>query len=274
MMQEEAGATEPATPAMSDQQRAALVAKMDRELEEHFAELEARAAGRGGQVGKSRVEGFNEDNWEEEMAKHPFFNEEWKEGKELSPLMQGMQDLKYSPDENTPEELARSYKEDGNFNFKCKKYRFAVASYTEGLRAKSSEVEVNTQLVTNRAAAQFHLGNLRSCLLDCKLAVRLDSGHMKAIVRFESRVKEDQILKIVVQGCAVLSAAEAVCGLRGLVWAWTGGGARAGGTGQAAGGGRQTGEAAAAGREEATSRGEEEGEGGGGAAGDHSQERH
>ena len=31
--------------------------------------------------------------------------------------MQGLQDLKYSPDENTPEELAKNYKEDGNFNF-------------------------------------------------------------------------------------------------------------------------------------------------------------
>ena len=41
-------------------------------------------------------------------------------------MMQGLQDLKYSPDENTPEELAASYKEDGNFNFKCKKYRDLV----------------------------------------------------------------------------------------------------------------------------------------------------
>ena len=30
---------------------------------------------------------------------------------------------KYSPDENSPLELAQNYKEDGNFNFKCKKYR-------------------------------------------------------------------------------------------------------------------------------------------------------
>ena len=37
---------------------------------------------------------------------------------ELSPLMKGMQDLKYSPEENTSEELAKNYKEDGNFQFK------------------------------------------------------------------------------------------------------------------------------------------------------------
>ena len=57
-----------------------------------------------------------------------------EDGAELSPLMQGMQDLKYSPEENSPEELAANYKEDGNFNFKCGKYRFAVASYSEGLK--------------------------------------------------------------------------------------------------------------------------------------------
>ena len=71
------------------------------------------------------------------MEDHPFFAQKAiKEGRELSPLMQGIQDLKYSPDENTPEELAKNYKDDGNFNFKCKKYRFAVASYTEGLKVR------------------------------------------------------------------------------------------------------------------------------------------
>ena len=98
-----------------------------------------------------------------------------------------MQDLKYSPDENTPEELAKNYKEDGNFNFKCKKYRFAVASYTEGLKAKSTDLEINTQLLTNRAAAQFHIGNYRSSLLDCQMALRFTPDHMKVRIIFLSR---------------------------------------------------------------------------------------
>ena len=86
--------------------------------------------------------------------------------------MQGLQDLKYSPDENTPEELAKNYKEDGNFNFKCKKYRFATASYTEGLKVKCGVKEVETALLTNRAAAQFHVGNYRSSLIDCRFHLR------------------------------------------------------------------------------------------------------
>jgi len=50
--------------------------------------------------------------------------------------MQGIRDLKFSPSENTHEELGVRYKDEGNFHFKNKKYRLAVANYTEGLRLK------------------------------------------------------------------------------------------------------------------------------------------
>ena len=57
---------------ITDEERAHLVAKLDKELEEHLAKLEAKAAERGHQ----RVEGaWTEENWETEMQKHPFFNE-------------------------------------------------------------------------------------------------------------------------------------------------------------------------------------------------------
>lgn len=168
-------------PKMSDSERSALMAKMDADLEEHFAELERKAAERGPR-GKD-PDGWTEENWEEEMQKHPFFNQGWKEGEELPPLMQGLQDLKYSPDENTPEELAKNYKEDGNFNFKCKKYRFATASYTEGLKVKCGVKEVETALLTNRAAAQFYVANYRSSLIDCRAALALSPTHLKAITR-------------------------------------------------------------------------------------------
>jgi len=165
---------------MSDSERSVLVKQMDDDLEEHFKKLEEKAKLNEGK----RIEGgWSEEKWEEEMQQHPFFNSGWQEGKELSPMMQGLQDLKYSPDENTPEELAVSYKEDGNFNFKCKKYRFAIASYTEGLKSKSSDIMVNVQLFTNRAASQYHISNFRSSLQDCERAVRLSPTHMKAILR-------------------------------------------------------------------------------------------
>lgn len=58
-------------------------------------------------------------------------------------------------------ELATNYKEDGNFNFKHSKYRMAILSYTEGIKAKSINSTLNAELHNNRAAANFFLKNYR-----------------------------------------------------------------------------------------------------------------
>jgi hypothetical protein len=58
-------------------------------------------------------------------------------------------------------ELATNYKEDGNFNFKHSKYRMAILSYTEGIKAKSINNTLNAELHNNRAAANFFLKNYR-----------------------------------------------------------------------------------------------------------------
>lgn len=84
-----------------------------------------------------------------------------KPGDELHPLFEGMQQLKYDPMENTLEDLAVKYKEDGNFNMKHKNYRMAVYSYTEGVKQKCENDEVNATLYNNRSAAQFFIKNYR-----------------------------------------------------------------------------------------------------------------
>ena len=53
---------------------------------------------------------------------------------------------------------ATSYKEDGNLNFKRKKYRWAIDNYTAGLKEMAKDKELNAVLYTNRAAANFHIG--------------------------------------------------------------------------------------------------------------------
>lgn len=58
-------------------------------------------------------------------------------------------------------ELANNYKEDGNFNYKYKKYRLAILSYTEGIRTKCTDNDLMAQLYNNRAAAHFMLQNYR-----------------------------------------------------------------------------------------------------------------
>lgn len=169
---------------MTDEERAALIKKLDDEMKDYLANLEAKAKANP----PSYKEGWQEDNWEEEMESHPFFasNEKLLETSakgELSPLMQGLQQLKYSSEENSPDELAKNYKEDGNFQFKLKKYRLAIAAYTEGIKCKCQDEVIQVQLVTNRAAAQYHLGNYRSSFNDCILACKIKADHLKAVKR-------------------------------------------------------------------------------------------
>uniref|UniRef100_A0A1B0CKP1 Uncharacterized protein n=1 Tax=Lutzomyia longipalpis TaxID=7200 RepID=A0A1B0CKP1_LUTLO len=118
------------------------------------------------------------------MEKHPFFMKRLPEvGEEVDPLVEGIQQLKYDPLENTPEELAGSYKEDGNFHMKHRKYRISIISYTEGIKAKCDNAELNAALYNNRSAAHFFLKNYRSALLDAQKAVELKPDYIKALFR-------------------------------------------------------------------------------------------
>ncbi|CAG9770774.1 unnamed protein product [Ceutorhynchus assimilis] len=165
--------SEPKKP-MTDQERLELAAKLDAELDEFINNLP-----------RTKYEdGWPEDRWEEEMAKHPFFMKEApKPGDELHPLYEGLQKLKYDPEENEPEELAISYKEDGNFNFKHKNYRLAIVAYTEGIKQKCGVAEIESSLLNNRAAAHWFLKNYRSCLKDCELALKLNPDYEKVLNR-------------------------------------------------------------------------------------------
>lgn len=98
-----------------------------------------------------------------------------KPGDELNPLLEGIQQLKYDPMENTLEELATTYKEDGNFDMKNKKYRMAIFSYTEGLNQKCENTELNASLYNNRSAAHFFLKNYRY-KVDIWMAFRLNDS--------------------------------------------------------------------------------------------------
>ncbi|NXF02412.1 TTC4 protein, partial [Smithornis capensis] len=72
---------------------------------------------------------------------------------------------------------------EGNEYFKEKDYGRAVAAYSEGLRKKCGDPELDAVLLTNRGAAHFHLGNYRSALNDAIQAKKLKPTHLKAIIR-------------------------------------------------------------------------------------------
>lgn len=104
-------------------------------------------------------------------------------GEEIHPMLEGLQQLKFDPEDNTPEELADKYKEDGNYWMKHKKYRIAIMNYTEAILQKIENNEMMSTLYNNRSAAHFFLQNYRSSLLDAKQALNYKRDYPKVKVR-------------------------------------------------------------------------------------------
>ncbi|XP_066481713.1 tetratricopeptide repeat protein 4 [Tiliqua scincoides] len=135
--------------------------------------------------GPQRYEGaFGPDTWEQEFDKIPMFMKTAPSeiDSEQHPDLACLQSIIFD-EEQIPEAQATTYKNEGNDYFKEKDYKKAVISYTEGLKKKCSDQDLNAMLLTNRAAAQFYLGNCRSALNDAIAARKLKPDHLKAIVR-------------------------------------------------------------------------------------------
>lgn len=127
---------------------------------------------------------FSESNWEEEFDKVPMFMKSAPE--DIDPIkhpdLACIQSIIHA-DDRPPEEQAKSLKDEGNDYFKEKNYQKAIVSYTAGLKKNSADSDLNAVLYTNRAAAHFHLGNMRSALNDATAAWKLKPGHIKAAIR-------------------------------------------------------------------------------------------
>uniref|UniRef100_A0A3B4BEC2 Cns1/TTC4 wheel domain-containing protein n=1 Tax=Periophthalmus magnuspinnatus TaxID=409849 RepID=A0A3B4BEC2_9GOBI len=127
---------------------------------------------------------FNEETWEEEMDRIPIFMT--KAPDEIDPKkypeLVALQSMIHDED-RTPEEKAEDLKNEGTSYFKAKKYKQAAMSYTAALVMKSKNQDLNAVLFSNRAAAHFHLGNMRSALNDATAAKKLKPDHLKALVR-------------------------------------------------------------------------------------------
>ncbi|XP_062411960.1 tetratricopeptide repeat protein 4 [Sardina pilchardus] len=127
---------------------------------------------------------FNESTWEEEFDKIPMFMKNAPEDFDPTthPDLACIQSIIHD-DDRTPEDKAQSFKAEGNEYFKEKNYKRAIVSYSEGLKINCNDPELHVVLYTNRAAAHFHLGNMRSALNDAVSAKKLKPTHLKALVR-------------------------------------------------------------------------------------------
>jgi len=169
----------------TDEERTELAHHLDIEFDKRLASIDS-----SGKPATRPEDAWTEDNWKEKMSEHPLFapylaEQEGKTDIELKPsaLSEGLAQLKFDPEHNTPVELAQNYKEDGVYNFKYKNYRIAIKAFTEGLKQKCKDQELNAQLYNNRAAAHAHLENYRSAIKDCDDAVKIKPDYLKAIVR-------------------------------------------------------------------------------------------
>lgn len=147
--------------------------------------------------------GWSEENWEQELEQHPLFMTKQPENNELPPVLEALQQLKYGEGDNTAEELAQNYKEDGNRHFKAKNYRLAVQCYTTAINQKAESKELNSVLLANRSAANFHLKNHRSSLVDALKSVELNNKNAKAVQRvvqcLNQLEKYDELIKFIVE---------------------------------------------------------------------------
>jgi len=179
----------------TDEERLELAAKLDAELDAFIDGLEK----------KRYEEGWPEDRWQEEMDKHPFFMKRAPQpGDDVHPMFEGLQKLKYDPEENTRDELALNYKEDGNFYMKHKKFRMAIYSFTEGIKSKSENPDVLAVLYNNRSAAHYFIKNYRSSLSDAQRALFYKPDYTKARGRSAQCAYELERFDLCTQMCEEL----------------------------------------------------------------------
>ncbi|XP_075872069.1 tetratricopeptide repeat protein 4 [Nelusetta ayraudi] len=128
--------------------------------------------------------GFKEDTWEEDFEKVPMFMKSIPEDFDPVeyPELACIQAILHDED-RAPEVQAKSLKNEGNEFFKEKKYEKAILCYTAALKKNCEDQEINMVLLTNRAAAQFHLGNMRSSFNDATAAKKIKPDHLKALIR-------------------------------------------------------------------------------------------
>ncbi|KAL6733784.1 hypothetical protein Aduo_004404 [Ancylostoma duodenale] len=166
---------------MTEEERAALAKKLDDDLEQFIEEMAAKKAAEN--VEKKP---FDFDEWCKDIDQHPAFMKDLETGLKgrYADTISALQAMKYDEDDAEDKQLnAERHKKEGNKHFELKKYRWATDCYTEGIKQQCLDRKLNSILYSNRAAAQKHIGNLRSAIKDSAMARKFDPTNLKAAVR-------------------------------------------------------------------------------------------
>jgi hypothetical protein len=98
---------------------------------------------------------------------------------ENDPTVQAMQSLMY---DDTPDEIALSFKEQGNKLLKNgfkKHHKDIVESYSKGLEQNILDSKLKIDLLNNRSHVHMLMENYGRCLEDVKSVLELDSKNLK-----------------------------------------------------------------------------------------------
>lgn len=189
--------------SLSDSERRELVDKLNKETEDFVKQAQSK--------NYQYKDGFTDENIDEILATHPAFinRQPTQEEIDASPLLTAMQDLKYNDPDDSNFDKALAYKNDGNVQFKVKKYRAARAAYSEGIKFKCGDVDLQSVLFANRAAANYHLKNFRSALLDASYSVKLQPNRIKPLVRCAQCCEALSRYKDAIDWCNVITSLDA-----------------------------------------------------------------
>ncbi|KAG8903136.1 hypothetical protein FRB99_003679 [Tulasnella sp. 403] len=127
----------------------------------------------------------------------PLFMRDLPEDDSGSLAMEALASLVY---EGTPDEQARSFKEQGNDYYRGKRYREAASFYTQGINVKPQDSALCEALFLNRAACNLELKNFGSVLRDTSQALiinpRASKGYWRASVALVALERYDEALDV------------------------------------------------------------------------------
>jgi len=144
---------------------------------------------------------FNVDHWEPD---EPLWMTKVPEDADGNPALMAIQNLMY--DDQTAEEIAENFKEQGNTCLSRGKryYEDAIKFYTKAIEQPFKNDKKRSLYYSNRAAVNLLLENFGRVISDCNEAIQLDPMNIKAYFRASKAAydlkKYEEAVKYCLQG--------------------------------------------------------------------------
>ncbi|KAJ6228924.1 tetratricopeptide repeat protein [Anaeramoeba flamelloides] len=128
------------------------------------------------QVNEKKTEKKEEEDL---TLNHALFMDELPQNLGDNSELEAIQSLIY---EDPPEERAENFKERGNefFRLEPPRYKEALEYYTKAIRQNSKIDDNNAIYYTNSGLCNYKIGNLGTCVKECKTAIKFKPSHAKA----------------------------------------------------------------------------------------------